>query len=76
MKNEQKICELIKKLKERNNKAYIFFEILLEELKDENRSPQAIKKLNSSFAITQYGDFTNEEERLLSEIIEDSLHEE
>jgi len=73
MKNEEKMAELIQKLKERNNRAYMFFEELLLELKDQSHSKEAMEKLTSCFAITQYANFTSEEEKLLSEIIEENL---
>ena len=72
MENEKKLIELITKLKVRNNEAYKFFEELLIELKDEERKRDAIKKLSSCFAITQYADFNGEEEKLLSEIIDEN----
>jgi hypothetical protein len=72
MKNEKKLIELITKLKDRNNEAYKFFEGLLIELKDKEQRKIAIKKLSSCFAITQYADFTFEEEKLLSEIIDEN----
>lgn len=73
MKNEYKMVQLIEKLKKRNNNAHIFFQNLLSELRDPHQSREALKKLLASFAITQYGNFTFEEEELLGEIIDENL---
>lgn len=69
MKSEKKIRLLIEKLKKRNNKSYEFFEGLLSLLKDKGTAGDAEQQLSTCFAITQYGNFTDDEERLLSEII-------
>ena len=70
MKKEEEMLRLIKKLKDRNNHSYKFFEGLLNELHDESKSIEAMPKLLSSYPITQYAEFTYEEENLLSQIIE------
>ena len=68
MKNANKMHQLIALLKARNNNSYKFFEKLLSEFEEDSRS--ANEQLQSCFAITQYADFTTEEENLLSEVIE------
>jgi hypothetical protein len=74
MENEEKFGKLINKLKSRNNNAYTFFEQLWIELNDPLTSEEAVKKLSSCFSITQYADFTPDEEKLLSEIIGEYNH--
>lgn len=69
MKNEVQMITLITKLKNRNNKAYLFFEQLLSDAKNPDNSKEALERLSTSFAITQYANFTDEEEKLLNEII-------
>jgi hypothetical protein len=71
MRDNAKLSELIRKLKDRDNHAYKFFEELLNELGDHSKQKDALKRLSSSFAITQYADFTSEEEKLLAEVIND-----
>jgi hypothetical protein len=73
MQNEEKMRELIAKLKERKNNSYKFFEELLVQFMDAKESEAAREKLVSSMAISQYAGFTYEEERLLGEIIEANL---
>lgn len=70
MKNEEKLTELINRLKSRDNKSYEFFQDLLLELRDERTEFAAKQKLSACFHITQYANFTFEEENLLSEIID------
>lgn len=70
MKKISEMMELIEKLKKRNNRSYKFFEDLLVQFNQEDGLPEAKQKLQSCFAITQYGNFTKEEEDLLSEVIE------
>jgi uncharacterized FlgJ-related protein len=69
MKTDEKFRKLIDKLKSRDNKACMFFEQLMIELNEHSQRQEAVKKLCSCFSITQYADFTPEEEKLLSEII-------
>ena len=70
MKNEEQMLELIRMLKKRNSESYKFFEGLLTQFTQAEQVDQARQKLRSCYAITQYADFTAEEENLLSEIIE------
>ena len=70
MKNEEQMIELIRLLRKRNSESYKFFEGLLEQFKEGKDLNEAKQKLLSCYAITQYADFTTEEENLLSEIIE------
>ena len=72
MKSENKMIELIEKLRGRNNQSYKFFEGLLIELNNEDQSEEVKEKLASCFGITQYANFTPEEEKLLAEIIDDN----
>lgn len=69
MKKEIQMVELIDKLKKRNNSSYKFFEGLLIQFNQEEGVTEAKQLLQSCFAITQYGNFTKEEEDLLSEVI-------
>jgi hypothetical protein len=69
MKTEEKFRKLIDKLQSRGNKTSVFFEQLLIELNEQSERQGAVKKLSSCFSITQYADFTPDEEKLLSEII-------
>lgn len=70
MKNEEQMQELIRLLKSRNNESYKFFEGLLAQFTQGEQEEEARQKLVSCYAITQYGDFTVEEENLLSGVIE------
>lgn len=70
MKLETKIADLTRKLRERNNNAYKFFESILADLENENKSKEAIERLASCYSITQYADLTYEEEQMLGEIID------
>ena len=70
MENEEGMLRLIAKLKERDNKSYKFFESILTDLKDKNKSAEAMHKLLSCYPITQYAGFTYEEDNLLAEIID------
>ncbi len=63
------MIELTTRLKDRGNRAYKFFEQVLTELREEHTYAAAMEKLLTCFAITQYADFTPDEERLLSEVI-------
>lgn len=64
------MLELIRLLKKRNRESYKFFEGLLTQFTQAEQVEEARQKLRSCYAITQYGGFTAEEEKLLSEIIE------
>lgn len=64
------MVELINKLKKRNNESYKFFEELLVQFSQVDDAAEARQRLLSCFAITQYANFTKEEEDLLSEVIE------
>jgi hypothetical protein len=66
-----KLQRLIDILKRRNNKAYEFFETVKDELGADLTKERGLKKLATSFSITQYADLTFEEEQLLSEILKD-----
>lgn len=70
MRSEEQMIELIRLLKSRNNESYRFFEGLLTQFTQGEQVDEARQKLRSCYAITQYADFTVEEENLLSEIIE------
>lgn len=71
MKNKEKILKLIEKLKKRNNKSYEFFEDLAVRMDDDSTAADAERRLSTCYSITQYANFTNDEEELLSEIIEE-----
>ena len=64
-----KLQQLIHRLKNRDNKAYKYFETIDRELKDDSTRQEGLNKLASCFSITQYADFNFEEEQLLSEIL-------
>jgi len=64
-----KLQQLINKLKNRNNNAFQFFENIAHDLKDDTMRQEGLNKLASCFSITQYADFSFEEEQLLSEIL-------
>ncbi|WP_281323903.1 hypothetical protein [Flavobacterium sp. IMCC34518] len=66
---EKKLEELIILLKNSNKPAYQFFENIKAELETSNKQ-EALNKLKTSFAITQYAHFNFNEEKLLDEIIE------
>jgi len=68
---KEKLQMLIDKLKIRDNKAYEFFERIALDLTSERSKNEGLIKLKGCFAITQYADFTFEEEELLSEIIDE-----
>jgi hypothetical protein len=70
MRNQEQMIELIRLLRKRNSESYKFFEDLLTQFTDGKELSEAKQKLLSCYAITQYADFTAEEENLLSEIIE------
>lgn len=70
MKTDENISELISSLKARNNSAYKFFESLCRESGNQELTSDAKQRLSSCYAITQYANFTDEEEKLLSDIIE------
>lgn len=59
LKNQ--IKQLIALLRNRDNKAYLFFETILLEL--DSRENEAIEKILSSGAMTQYSNFTFNEEK-------------
>ena len=64
------MLQLIRLLKSRNNESYKFFEGLLTQFTQGAQADEARQKLRSCYAITQYADFTAEEEKLLSRVIE------
>ena len=64
------MLELIRLLKNRKSESYKFFEGLLTQFTQADQVEEARQKLRSCYAITQYGNFTAEEEDLLSGIIE------
>jgi hypothetical protein len=64
-----KLQQLIDKLKRRNNKAYVFFENIVQDLKEESTKQEGLNKLSRCFSIIQYANFNFEEEHLLSEIL-------
>ena len=65
----KKLSELVFILKKRDNKSFVFFEKILEELETKN-AKQALEKLKTCYSITQYSNFHYNEEQLLEEIIE------
>lgn len=67
---EQKLTELVDNLRLRGNDSYKFFEKIRVDMSEPTLRGDAIKRLSSSFAITQYGNFTSKEEKLLADIIE------
>ena len=69
MRSEQKMIELIKKLKARNNESYKFFEDLLIELRNNDVSSEGRQRLLTCYSITQYASLTHEEETLLTNVI-------
>jgi len=69
MLNIKKLELLIEKLKNRNNKAFVFFENILNDFKNQAMKSDAIERLSNCFSITQYSNFNQEEEELLKEII-------
>lgn len=71
MKNKEKLLKLIEKLKKRNNMSYEFFEDLATLMDDNRTARDAEHRLSTCFSITQYANFTSDEEQLLSEIIEE-----
>lgn len=73
MKNKEKMLKLIQRLKARNNGAYEFFEALVMEFESGTDTKDSMQKLLSCFAITQHANFTPEEEKLLSEVIEANI---
>ena len=74
MGTRERLIELIRKLKARNNKAHEFFENLLIESGEAELSDAAKERLSSCYAITQYANFNDEEEKILSDIIENLNH--
>ena len=64
------MLELIRLLKNRDSESYKFFEGLLTQFTEGKELDEAKQKLLSCYAITQYADFTAEEEELLSRVIE------
>ena len=71
MKNEEQMLELIRMLKSRNSESYKFFEGVLAQF-TRGEQEEARQKLRSCYAITQYSEFTAEEETLLSRVIEEN----
>ncbi len=67
---KEKISLLEKKLENRKNDASVFFKKILIELEKLEDQKKIFDKLRNSYAITQYGNFNSEEEKLLGEIIE------
>jgi hypothetical protein len=67
--NTLKLQQLISSLKNGNNKSYQFFEDIVRDLQDDKTKQEGLNKLASCFSITQYANFSFEEEQLLSEII-------
>lgn len=65
---ETKLEELILKLKGTGKPSYQYFEDVILDMKDSDKEG-ALKRLKSSFSITERANFTKEETDLLSEII-------
>lgn len=65
---EEKLDDLITKLKESNKPSYQYFEDVLFDLNGQDQEG-ALKRLKSCFSITERANFTREETELLSEII-------
>ena len=63
----QELKKLIMLLKKRKNSSFSFFEDALDELSSNKN--EVLKKLKSSYSITQYANFTSEEEDILEKII-------
>lgn len=68
---EEELRKLIMILQERKNKAVSFFESILQEL-NTNSQNDALNKLKTSFSITQYANFTKEEEDILEKIVREA----
>ena len=62
-----KITILKELLEKRNNKSFVFFNKLLDELSN-GFVNEAVDSIVTSYAIVQYGNFTYQEETLFSEI--------
>lgn len=69
MENElkEKISNLKKLLKKRNNNSFVFFEKLLIDI-DNGNLKEVVETILKSYSIVQYGDFNGREETLLGEI--------
>ncbi len=66
----EKLINLKLQLEKRDNQAYVFFETVLKELELIDKKNIAIEKIKNCYAITQYANFNDKEEKLLDEIIE------
>ena len=70
MVSQEKLHKLISLLKERDSDTCMFFEQILKDLNNPKLHDDAIQRIANCFSITQYANFTNEEETLLENIIE------
>lgn len=70
MVDVRKIIEIMFILRKRNNNAYLFFENILVDLMKPEHRDDAIKRLANCYSISQYSNFTQEEEIILGEIID------